>query len=129
MAGSGQVRSDAIYGTGLALLGARLTDEAEALIAAWPLSTARDRELKAEIYYQRARSSFDHEQFDRTLHALDARASLVAESRDLMQMRAWAHYHLGQSEQAKAIFRQLNMVIRDTGSVAAMELINTKEGR
>ena len=129
MAGSGQVRSDAVYGAGLALLGARLTDEAEALIAAWPLSAERDRELKAEIYFQRARSSFDHKQFDRTLRALDARAGLVPESRDLMQLRAWAYYHAGQSERAKAIFRELNMVMRDTASLAALDLINTKEGR
>lgn len=129
MAGKGQVRSDAVYGAGLALLGARLTDEAEALITAWPLSAARDRELKSEIYFQRARSSFDHKQYDRTLAALNARASLVTESRDLMQMRAWAHYHLGQSSLATAIFRQLNMVMRDTSSLAAIELINNKEGR
>lgn len=129
MAGSGQVRSDAVYGAGLSLLGARLTDEAEALIAASPLSGARERELRSEIYVQRARSSFDHKQYGRTLAALDARASLVAESRDLTQMRAWAHYHLGQTAQAKAIFRQLNMVIRDPGSIAALEVINQQEGR
>ncbi|AKI02375.1 hypothetical protein IMCC20628_03691 [Hoeflea sp. IMCC20628] len=129
MAGSGKTRSDAVYGAGLALLGARLTDEAEALISAWPLSSTRERELKSEIYFQRARSSFDHQQYDRTIHALDARASLIAEPRDLTQMRAWAYYHTGQSERAKAVFRQLNMVMRDTSSLAAIELINSKQGR
>jgi len=129
MAGSGQVKSDAVYGAGLSLLGARLTDEAEALIAASPLSEARDRELRSEVYFQRARSSFDHKQYGRTLAALDARSSLVSEPRDLTQMRAWAHYHLGQTGRAKAIFRRLNMVIRDPGSVAALEVINNREGR
>jgi tetratricopeptide (TPR) repeat protein len=129
MAGKGQVRSDAIYGAGLALLGARLTDEAEALISAWPLSAARDRELRAEIYYQRARSAFDHQQFDRVLRALDARAELVAEPRDLMQMRGWAYHHSGQSHRAKAVFKQLNMVIRDSSALAAIEQINHREGR
>lgn len=129
MAGRGKVRSDAVYGAGLSLLGARLTDEAEALITAWPLSAARDRELKAEIYYQRARSAFNHRQYDRVLRALDARAQLIAEPRDLTQMRAWAHYHSGQPERAKAVFRQLNMVIRDTGAIAAMNLIDSREER
>lgn len=129
MAGSGQVRLDAVYGAGLAMLGARLTDEAEALITAWPLPEARARELKSEIYLQRARSSYDHKQYGRTLAALDARASLVAEPRDLTQLRAWAHYHLGQTARAKAIFSQLNMVIRDTGSLAALGVINNQEGR
>jgi hypothetical protein len=45
-----------------------------------------------------------------------------------MQMRAWAYYHLGRSDRAKAIFRQLNMVIRDTAALAAIEMINTREG-
>lgn len=129
MAGKGKVRADAVYGAGLSLLGARLTDEAEALVTAWPLSAARDRELRAEIYYQRARSAFDHQQFDRVLRALDARAQLIAEPRDLTQMRAWAYYHSGQPERAKAVFRQLNMVIRDTGAIAAMGLIDSREGR
>lgn len=129
MAGKGQVGADAVYGAGLALLGSRLTDEAEALISAYPLSTARDRELRAEIYYQRARSAFDHQQFDRVLNALDARAQLVAEPRDLMQMRGWAYYHSGQSARASAVFKQLNMVIRDSSAIAAIGLINNREGR
>lgn len=127
MAGSGQVRADAIYGASLSLVGARLTDEAEALVTASPMEPARDRELRAEIYFQRARSAFDHQQFERVLHALDARAQLVSEPRDLTQMRAWAYYHLGRSEQAKAVFRQLNMVLRDAGSFAAIEQINSRE--
>ncbi|WP_394690705.1 hypothetical protein [Hoeflea sp.] len=129
MAGKGQVRADAVYGAALALLGSRLTDEAEALISAYPVSATRDRELRAEIYYQRARSAFDHQQFDRVLNALDARAQLVAEPRDLMQMRGWAYYHSGQSARATAVFKQLNMVIRDTSALAAIGLINNKEGR
>lgn len=129
MAGSGQVKSDAVYGAGLSLLGARLTDEAEALISASPLSQGREQELRSEIYAQRARSSFDHKQYGRTLAALDARAPLVAETRDLTQMRAWAHYHLGQTDRAKAIFRQLNMVIRDPGSMGALAIVDNQEGR
>ncbi len=129
MAGKGQDRADAVYGAGLALLGSRLTDEADALISAYPVSAERDRELRAEIYYQRARSAFDHQQFDRVLRALDARAELVAEPRDLMQMRAWAYYHSGQSARATAVFKQLNMVIRDTSALAAIGLINNREGR
>ena len=124
MAGSGQVRRDAVYGAALSLLGARLTDEAEALVAASSLSQARERELKSEIYVQRAQSTFENKQYGRTLTALDARAALVAEPRDLTQLRAWAHYHLGQTGRAKAIFRQLNLVIRDSGSVAAAAIIN-----
>lgn len=120
MAGSGSVRTDAVYGAALAYNGARLTDEAEALISAYPLSPARDREIRSEIYFQRARSAFDREQYDRVLSALDARARLVREPRDLTQMRAWALYHLGHTDQAKAVFRDLNMVVRDPSAMAAI---------
>lgn len=120
MGGTGTVRTDAVYGAALAFNGARLTDEAEALISAYPLSQARDHEIRAEIYFQRARSAFDREQYERVLAALDARARLVREPRDLTQMRAWAHYHLGQTERAKVIFGDLNMVVRDPAIAAAI---------
>jgi cellulose synthase operon protein C len=53
----------------------------------------------------------------------------VAEPRDLTQLRAWAHYHLGRTARAKAIFAELNMVMRDQGSLAALGVINNQEGR
>ncbi len=125
MTGSGQVRADAIYGNALALLRARLTDEAESLVTSMPLSAARDRELRAEIYFQRARSAFDRKQYQRVLDALDARATLVTETRDLTQLRGWAYSHLGQSERATAVFNQLNLHIRDTGVAAIINASGT----
>lgn len=118
--GKPSVRADAVYGAALTYLKAKMTDDAEALIAAYPVSAERDRELRAEIYFQRARSAFDHARYDRVITALDARAALVAEPRDLTQLRGWSHYHMGDVQGAKAIFRQLDMHIRDSGVSALL---------
>jgi hypothetical protein len=108
LAAGGQIRADAAYGTALTLLRGRLTDDAEATIRAYPLSAERDREIRVEIYFQRARASFDRKQYQKTLDALNARASLVAEPADLSQLRGWAYYHLGNKQVAKQVFQRLN---------------------
>lgn len=112
---SGQVRADAAYGTALTLLRGRLTDDAEAILSAYPLSPERDREIRAEIFVQRARAAFDQKQYQNTLDALNARASLIAEPADLSQLRGWAYYHLGNKSMAKQVFQRLNDHLADAG--------------
>ena len=120
LAAGGQVRADAAYGTALTLLRGRLTDDAEAIIRAYPLSTERDREIRVEIYFQRARASFDRKQYQKALDALNARASLVAEPADLSQLRGWAYYHLGNKQVAKQVFQRLNDHLSDAGVRAGL---------
>ncbi|WP_426229029.1 bacterial transcriptional activator domain-containing protein [Pararhizobium sp. DWP3-4] len=120
LAAGGQVQADAAYGTALTLLRGRLTDDAEAIIRAYPLSAARDREIRVEIYFQRARASFDRKQYQKTLDALNARASLVAEPADLSQLRGWAYYHLGNKQIAKQVFQRLNDHLSDAGVRAGL---------
>ena len=120
LAGRGQVRHDAAYGSALAALRVKLTDEAEAVISAYPLSADKDREVRAEIYWQRARSAFDHHDFQATLDALNARMKLVPESSDLSQLRAWAHYKLGHRTEARAIFTKLNDQLADTSAMQGL---------
>jgi cellulose synthase operon protein C len=115
LAAGGQVRADAAYGTALTLLRGRLTDDAEAIVRANPLSAERDREIWAEIYFQRARATFDDKQYQKTLDALNARASLVAEPADLSQLRGWAYYHLGNKQVANQVFQRLNDHLADAG--------------
>lgn len=111
--GNSRTQADAAYGAALTLLRGRLTDDAEAMVGLYPLAEKRDREVRAEIYWQRARSAFDHKQYQRVLDALNARASLVAEPADLSQLRGWAYYHLGNRGQAQAVFARLNMHLYD----------------
>lgn len=114
MNSTGKLKKDAVYGRALSMLRVRLTDDAEALVMSHSLSTKRQNELFSEIYYQRARSSFDYKQYARTITALDARAKIKTEPRDLTLMRGWAYHHLGYPNEANTIFRRLNMHIQDT---------------
>ena len=115
LSSSGQIRSDAAYGTALTLLRGRLTDDAEAILTAYPLSAERDREIRAEVYVQRARAAFDQKQYQTTLDVLNTRASLIAEPADLSQLRGWAYYHLGNRSMAKQVFTRLNDHLSDPG--------------
>lgn len=121
----GTVRQDAAYGTALTLLRGNLTDDAEAIIGLYPLNEAREREVRAEIYWQRARSTFDHKLYQRTLDALNARLKITPEPADLSMLRGWSHYHLGHTAEARAIFSRLGQYI---GSPAAREAIALTTG-
>lgn len=115
-----RTQQDAAYGAALTLLRGRLTDDAEAMVATYPMSEKREREVRAEIYWQRARSAFDHKQYQNVLDALNARASLVAEPADLSQLRGWSYYHLGNRGQAKAVFARLNMQFYDPATAVGL---------
>jgi hypothetical protein len=120
--GNGRTQADAAYGAALTLLRGRLTDDAEAMIGMYALSEKRDREVRAEIYFQRARSAFDHKQYQRVLDALNARAGLVAEPADLSQLRGWAHYHLGHRAEAQAVFARLNTHLYDPAAARGLAI-------
>jgi tetratricopeptide (TPR) repeat protein len=124
LAGRGKTRSDASYGLALTLLRAKLTDDAESVIALYPLTPVRDKEIRLEIYWQKARSAFDHKQYQQTLNALNARIALTAEPTDMTQLRAWAHYNLGHLGEARAIFEQLAAYTDDPGVRRGLAAVN-----
>jgi tetratricopeptide (TPR) repeat protein len=124
LAGRGRIRSDAAYGLALTLLRARLTDDAESVISLYPLAPARDKEIRLEIYWQKARSAFDHKQYQQTLNALNARIALTPEPTDMTQLRGWAHFNLGHLAEARAIFEQLAAYTDDPGVRRGLAAVN-----
>ncbi|MGE6740356.1 hypothetical protein ACQKGC_08800 [Allorhizobium pseudoryzae] len=125
---TGTKKDDAAYGLGLTLLRARLTEDADQVLARYSLTPARERELRAEILWQRARSAFDHKRFPDVLAALNQRLQMAPESVGMSQMRAWAHYHLGNLGQSKAIFAELNKVVQDPANQRGLATINERMG-
>jgi tetratricopeptide (TPR) repeat protein len=115
LAGGGKTRADAAYGLALTLLRAKMTDDAQSTIALYPLTPARDKEIRLEIYWQKARSAFDHKQYQQTLNALNARLALTPEPTDMTQLRAWSHYNLGHIDEARQIFQRLATYTDDAG--------------
>lgn len=120
--GKGEARNDAAYGMALTLLRGKLTDEADSIVSLYPLSAERDREVKAEIYWQRARSAFDRKLYQRTLDALNARLKLTPEPADLSMLRGWSHYHLGRVGEARAIFSRLSQAMGNPAARQALEM-------
>ncbi|MBU2326184.1 MAG: hypothetical protein KJ755_02310 [Alphaproteobacteria bacterium] len=128
LARGGGKADDAAYGLGLTLLRAKLTDDAEALLMRQPLTPLRERELRAELLWQKARSAFDRKQYRQTLEALNVRLQLVPEPVGISQMRAWSHYHLGNLAQSRSIFAQLNQVMADPANSRGIAAINERMG-
>lgn len=125
----GKTEADAAYGTALTLLRAKLTDDADAILNTYAMTPARDREIRAEIYVQRARAAFDSKQYQKTLDALNARASLIAEPSDLSQLRGWAYYHLGNRGVANQVFRRLSEHMADAGVTRGLAVTSDMGGR
>lgn len=119
---------DALYGLGLTLLRAKLTADAEALLARGGLTPARDAELRSELLWQKARAAFDQKRYADVLAALDTRLQITPEAVGMTQMRAWAHYHLGNLGQARAIFTALNQVVRDAANTRGLTAIEERMG-
>lgn len=119
---------DAAYGLGLSLLKAGMTADVERLLASRPLSTARATELRAESFWQRARTAFDRKDYEATLANLNARLQIATEPVGMTQMRAWAHFHLGNLKQSRAIFAELNQVVDDPANRRGLIAIRQRMG-
>lgn len=119
---------DAAYGLGLSLLRAGMTADVERLLASRPLSTARATELRAEVFWQRARTAFDRKDYEATLANLNARLQIATEPVGMTQMRAWAHFHLGNLKQSRAIFAELNQVVDDPANRRGLLAIRQRMG-
>ncbi len=128
LADGGGKSDDAAYGLGLTLLRSNLTDDAEALLMRQNLTPLREREVRAEMLWQKARAAFDRKQYRQTLEALNARLQIMPEPVGISQMRAWSHYHLGNLAQSRAIFAQLNQVVADPANSRGIAAINERMG-
>ena len=105
--GNRNVRQDAAWGQSLAYLRIGLTDEAAVAAAKAPQPRERAAELEASILAQRATSFFEAERYAEALLALDQRAQVSAERRDLMALRGYAYLKLGRLSDARQVFEAL----------------------
>jgi len=103
--GSNRVREEAAYGKSLAYLRKNLTSQAAIAAAEAPQTRARQVELGASILTQRALAAYRDKRYVETLLALSERARLVPEQNDLLLIRGWSYYNLGQYADAERVFR------------------------
>lgn len=106
--GAGKTRDDAAYGRSLALLASGQAVEAGAMAAQAHLTDKQRNDVGVEILASRAWDAWHGQRYRETLVWLDRRAAFAAETRDLMQLRAWALAKTGQTDAARSIESQLD---------------------
>jgi tetratricopeptide (TPR) repeat protein len=114
---------DAAYGKSLAYLRLGLTDQAALAAARAPQAEKRRSELGAEILTQRAVAAYGAGRCVETILALDERARIVPDTNDLMLLRAWSYYRLGQPEAAKQLFDAVERASPGSGGKTGTEAL------
>ena len=105
---TGQVHSDAAYGKSLALLNTGRSVDAVTAAGAADLTTQRRNDIGVTVLAQRANESYQMKRYAETIHWLDQRKQFAPETRDLMQLRAWSLYQLGDKTQSASLFKALD---------------------
>lgn len=118
--GDPRTASEAAYGQALAHLRSGRTDDAARVASSGSLTPARRDEIGRIVLAQQAIASFDREDWRTTIDVLDRRRAHVAESRDLMAMRAWSLHHLGRRTDAFEIFTLLDRQLSTRESRAGL---------
>ena len=101
---------DAAYGKSLAYLRLGLVDHAAVAATEAPQAETRRAELGAEILTQRALAAYDSGRFVETILALDERARIVPDNVDLMLLRGWSYFQLGDYASAQRLFEAAERV-------------------
>lgn len=105
--GNTATRSEAAWGQSLANIRLGLTDKAAVSASRAPLSAERARDLEASILSMRATGFFDKKRYAETLLALDQRARIAPERRDLMVLRGYAYLALYRIAEARQVFEAI----------------------
>lgn len=108
--GNDDVRRDAAWGQSLAYLRRNMVDDAAVAATKAPQPGERSRQLDIEILTQRATGFFEQKRYVEALIALDQRARIAPERRDLMALRGYAYLNLRRPNDARKVFQALAAV-------------------
>lgn len=126
----GKTAQDAAYGKSLAYLRLGATQNAAVAATGAPQTSERRANLSAQILAQRAVSAYNAGRCSEVFLALDERARLVPENRDLMLLRGWCYYKAGDVSAARQIFEALDMSMSTaesrSGTAEAFDVLNRK---
>jgi tetratricopeptide (TPR) repeat protein len=123
---SSETAQQATYGRSLAFLRLGLTDEAAVSAARTPLNLSRKHELGAEILIQRALAASRDGRWTEVVLAMDALSEMRPLTHDLLMLRGYAHYNLGQFEEARQIFDAVKASGVQLEALAAIEVLNER---
>jgi len=123
---SSETAQQATYGRSLAYLRLGLTDQAAVSAARTPLNLDRKSELGAEILIQRALAASRDGRWTEVILAMDALGQMRPLTHDLLMLRGYAHYNLGQFEEARQIFDAVKATGVQIEALAAIEVLNER---
>lgn len=123
---SSETAQQATYGRSLAYLRLGLTDEAAVSAARTPLNLNRKHELGAEILIQRALAASRDGRWTEVVLAMESLAEMRPLTHDLLMLRGYAHYNLGQFEEARQIFDAVKASGVQLEALAAIEVLNER---
>lgn len=105
--GNAKTRSEAAWGQSLANIRLGLPDKAAVSASRAPQDGQRARDLEASILSLRATGFFEKKRYAETLLALDQRARIAPERRDLMVLRGYAYLGLYRIGEARQVFEAI----------------------
>jgi tetratricopeptide (TPR) repeat protein len=121
-----ETAQQATYGRSLAYLRLGLTDQAAVSSSRTALSLTRKSELGAEILIQRALAASRDGRWTEVVLAMTSLSQMRPLTYDLLMLRGYAHYNLGQFEEARQIFDAVKASGVQLEALAAIEVLNER---
>lgn len=123
--GSGRIASDSALGETLSHLRAGDTDAAVDSASRTSLDAEKRRTLGVQIISQKAYDAYRDGRWQETIDFLRQRAAYAPETRDLLMLRGWSLYHLGDYDGARHAFTTADQQISDAASRQALATVTT----
>ncbi len=123
--GSSRSASDSALGETLSHLRDGDTDAAVDSASRTSLNAEKRRTLGVQIISQKAYDAYRDGRWQETIEYLRQRAAYATETRDLLMLRGWALYHLGDFDGARRVFTTADQQISDVASRQALATVTT----
>jgi tetratricopeptide (TPR) repeat protein len=117
---------EAAFGAALAYLRMGLTRDAALAAARAPLDATRRHQIETSLVTQVATDAYQRGKFTQALEALDQRRALAPEQNDLMMLRGWAHYEMGDFISARRMFEAVDAVAPTAATRRAVNTVNLR---
>ena len=117
---------EAAFGAALAYLRMGLTRDAALAAARAPLDATRRHQIETSLVTQVATDAYERGKFTQALEALDQRRALAPEQNDLMMLRGWSYYEMGDFISARRMFEAVDAVAPTPATRRALNTVNLR---
>ena len=117
---------EAAFGAALAYLRMGLTRDAALAAARAPLDATRRHQIETSLVTQVAIDAYERGKFTQALEALDQRRALAPEQNDLIMLRGWSYYEMGDLISARRMFEAVDAVAPTPATRRALNTVNLR---